>query len=161
MKLGNANNSADVSKLQAFLKNSEGLDVSVTGTFDQKTEAAVEAFQKKYLSDILGPWGATKASGVVYITTLKKINQLACSQPLSLSAAELSVINSYKANAANVQVSAPSMSPTDTTAGPVMATSTDSFNGVVGSSVDASSDTAAAGNASIVNKFWGFFRNMF
>lgn len=160
MKIGIANNAADVTKLQAFLKG-QGFDADVTGTFDQKTEAAVEAFQKKYLSDILGPWGATKASGAVYITTLKKINQLACSQPLSLSGAELTVINSYRAKSSDAPAMSPAVNPAGATMGPVLATTTSAFDDVVGSSADADSNVAAAGKASIVNRFWGFIKNMF
>ena len=96
MDPGAANDAVQVSKLQAFLKDTEGYDVAVNGSFDQKTEAAVIAFQTKYMSDIMGPWGATKASGTVYITTLKKINQIACNTALNLSVADLSVIDAYR-----------------------------------------------------------------
>lgn len=163
MKMGIVNNSADVAKLQGFLKNNQGLNVAVTGIFDTKTEAAVEAFQKKYLSDILGPWGATKATGAVYITTLKKINQLACAQPLSLSAAEISIINAYKAKVANTQVSAPATNtdavtaPVTSPTGPVGPT----MDNTVGSGADQSANTAAVGNTSILGKFWNFLKNLF
>lgn len=99
MKAGAPNDVADVSRLQLFLKEAQGADVDVTGIFDEKTEAAVKAFQRANMADIMGPWGATQPSGVVYLTTLKKINQIACASPLSLDQSELSVIGAYRAAA--------------------------------------------------------------
>jgi hypothetical protein len=96
MKFGGINNPTDVAKLQAFLKDSQGLDVTVNGIFDQQMENAVRAFQSKYMSQIMGPWGANQSSGYVYITTLKKVNEIACNTPLTLSPAELAIINAYK-----------------------------------------------------------------
>jgi hypothetical protein len=96
MKFGGINNPTDVAKLQAFLKNSQGLNVTVNGIFDQQMENAVRAFQSKYMSQIMGPWGANQSSGYVYITTLKKVNEIACNTPLTLSAADLAIINAYK-----------------------------------------------------------------
>lgn len=104
MKTGIANKSSEVTRLQKFLKDSEGLDVDVNGTFDNKTEAAVVSFQKKYTNEILAPWDATKASGIVYLTTAKKINQLACGVPLSLDGGELAVIENYKKGGAEIAV---------------------------------------------------------
>ena len=96
MKFGGINNPTDVAKLQVFLKDSQGLDVTVNGIFDQQMENAVRAFQSKYMSQIMGPWGATQSSGYVYITTLKKVNEIACNTPLTLSPSEMAVINAYK-----------------------------------------------------------------
>src|ERR1035437_5097944 len=96
MEFGGNNNPIDVAKLQAFLKNSQGLDVTVNGIFDQRMENAVRAFQSKYMSQIMGPWGATQSSGYVYITTLKKVNEIACNTPLTLSPAEIAIINAFK-----------------------------------------------------------------
>jgi hypothetical protein len=96
MKFGGINNPTDVAKLQVFLKNSQGLDVTVNGIFDQQMENAVRAFQSKYMSQIMGPWGATQSSGYVYITTLKKVNEIACNTPLTLNLGELTIINAYK-----------------------------------------------------------------
>lgn len=55
---------------------------------------AVNAFQIKYSSDILTPWKVNTPSGMVYISTLKKINSLACNNVFALSADELVTINS-------------------------------------------------------------------
>ena len=75
---------ADVKKLQTFLNSHEGAGLEVNGTFDQATFDAVKAFQTKYSDQVLKPWyvkGFSKdmnASGYVYKTTLRMINQLNC-----------------------------------------------------------------------------------
>ena len=96
LQFGANNNPLEVSKLQIFLKDSQGINVTVNGAFDLQTENAVRAFQSKYMSQIMGPWGATQSSGYAYITTLKKINEIACNTPLTLSPSELAIINAYK-----------------------------------------------------------------
>jgi len=96
LQFGSNNDSSQVAKLQAFLKDSQGQNVTVNGIFDLQTENAVRAFQSKYLSEVMGPWGATQSSGYVYITTLKKVNEIACNTPLTLSPSEMAVINAYK-----------------------------------------------------------------
>jgi len=141
MKAGVANDSAQVTRLQTYLKASEGADVDVNGTFDQKTEQAVMAFQKKYMSDVMSPWEATRSSGIVYITTVKKINQLACGVPLSLDEKELGVIGAYKSalassdgsmvpaiSAAALDGSQPGLTATNSTLGPTVPS--DQTNGV-------------------------------
>ncbi|MDO8575313.1 MAG: peptidoglycan-binding domain-containing protein [bacterium] len=102
MKIGADNLSSEVSKLQVFLKFVENIDVDITGIFDTKTDGAVRAFQAKYLSDIMGPWDATISSGYVYITTLKKINEIACKNVRALTADELVIINAYKERIASI-----------------------------------------------------------
>ena len=96
MQKGSENVVAEVANLQSALKNIEHMDVDVNGDYDDKTEAAVMAFQRKYSSEVLAPWGATKPSGIVNITTAKKINQIACLKPLTLDPKELNTINAYK-----------------------------------------------------------------
>lgn len=155
MKLGWNNDPVQVAKLQVFLKDSQHLDVVVNGSFDQKTETAVEAFQKKYLETVMGPWDATRASGVVYITTTKKVNELACNQPLTLTSAELAVINAYKANLASGSPAA-GMNLEVGSANTDMATGT--LNAGLVSDVN---NTAAAGNASIFQRFWNFILSLF
>lgn len=79
IKFGAVNDSVEVSKLQYFLRIVEGnVQVLLTGTYDTATYDAVHAFQKKYASDILAPWGTGKSTGYVYHTTRKKINELWC-----------------------------------------------------------------------------------
>lgn len=149
LKFGGTNNPIQVTKLQIFLKNAEKAAVTVSGNFDEATENAVKDFQKKYLSDILGPWDATRSTGFVYITTMKKINQLVCAQPLTLSADEVAIIEAYKARGSVDQAD----------------TATTSISGPVGSLVtdtmDTDDNTAAAVNSSILSRFWEFLKNLF
>jgi len=94
LKLGANNSIVEVTKLQQFLQNVEKFEVAVTGVYDAQTIEAVKAFQVKYQSEILSPWGATIPSGQVYITTLTKINSLICNTPFVLSGEALSTIGS-------------------------------------------------------------------
>jgi len=73
------NNPAEVLKLQYFLKKYEKLDVDINGIFDQKTLDAVNAFQNRYAEDVLKKsWGINFSTGVVFITTKTKINDIVC-----------------------------------------------------------------------------------
>jgi len=85
LRMGQENDENQVRLLQAFLKGVEGYDVEVTGFFGEKTDAAVRAFQLKYASDILDPWGITESTGYVYYTTQKKINEIYCERDFPLS----------------------------------------------------------------------------
>lgn len=180
MKAGIANDAAQVAKLQRFLKDAQSLDVDITGVFDDKTVAAVEAFQKKYADIVLAPWDATKASGIVYITTAKAVNQLACSIPLALDGNELAVIAAYKAKLASSQdasgtmtVSVPTPAPSVTapapvanpgdatlTTGPSVDLNADG-TALTGDSVQPADNTAAVGNASLMSRFWQFLKGLF
>lgn len=151
LKLGGDNNPIQVTKLQIFLKNSEKLDMEVNGKFDQKTEDAVKIFQKKYLESVLGPWDATRATGFVFITTVKKINQLACATPIVLSSADQAIIAAYKARGTSEQTL--EINAGDNT----NATGTQEV-GTAGGDED---NTAAVGNPSILSRFWEFIKNLF
>ena len=96
MRYGANNDANQLIKLQTILRDAEKMNITVNGIFDKQTENAVVAFQNKYNSTIMGPWGSSKGSGYVYITTIKQINKIACSIPLSLSPQELTIINDYK-----------------------------------------------------------------
>jgi hypothetical protein len=76
LSIDSNNTEMEVIKLQAFLLNTEGLNVDINGKFDQKTFNAVKAFQKKYASEILSPWGSSIPTGKVFYTTKKKINEI-------------------------------------------------------------------------------------
>ena len=153
LKLGGDNNTAQVVNLQVFLRDAEKLNVESTGIFDQKTEDAVKAFQKKYITDILGPWSATRATGFVYITTAKKINELACEQPLVLSADEVAIIEAYKQRGGN---------SADQNIGSVLdgvnATGTLQVGSTDGEDEE---NVAGAGGASILARFWAFIKSLF
>ena len=78
IKAGQKNDPEQVTRLQGILKDFEGADVEENGEYDGKTLAAVLAFQGKYASEILTPWGLTKPTGFVYLTTRKKLNEVRC-----------------------------------------------------------------------------------
>jgi hypothetical protein len=153
LKLNGSTDSVNISHLQLFLKNIEKIDVDVTGTFDAKTEAAVSAFQVKYKDSVLAPWGASQPSGIAYITTIKKINEIACKQVMTLSPSDLAIIAAYKAKA----VSSVTSTSTD-----VIPTTTDSEGNVIGlgTSTD-QANVAAAADASILKRFGNFLKGLF
>jgi hypothetical protein len=92
------NDPVEVMKLQAFLINFEGAsNVSINGVFDQSTFDAVSAFQTKYQSDILAPWGETAPTGYVYILTLKKINEIYCQHAFPINDAQAHEIDAFRA----------------------------------------------------------------
>lgn len=105
IKRGAANNAQEVANVQSILKNIEQLPVTVDGHFDERTEEAVKAFQRKYMAEVMAPWGATRPSGIINITTAKKLNQVGCLIPMTLDTAELASINAYKAKAVLAEVS--------------------------------------------------------
>ncbi len=78
MRIGRANNPAEVRKLQEFLNKEMGTTIPVTGFFGPLTDAGVKAFQTKYAADVLAPWGITAPTGYVYKMTMWKINSLLC-----------------------------------------------------------------------------------
>ena len=149
LKLDGANDALQVTKLQIFLNGSENAGLIVNGIFDEKTEAAVMNFQKKYMTDILGPWDATRATGFVYITTMKKINALACATPITLSADELAIIEAYKTRGGSDQIGAEIGSASS---GSDLASTDESVG---------NDNVAAAANASILSRFWNFLKNLF
>jgi hypothetical protein len=161
IKAGANNNAAEVAKLQSFLRASQGSNIAVTGIYNQVTQNAVSAFQSKYMSEVMGPWGATQSSGYVYITTLKKINQLACKSPFILSAGDLAIINAYKARiAAGIN----GVSPNGSTTGPVLNTGTSTNSGSTSDQIGTNADgsqTAAVGNTSIFARIWNFIVSLF
>ncbi len=164
MRSGAANDSAEVTKLQSFFKNTLGYDVDVNGIFDQKTVTAVKAFQNKYAETIMAPWGITEATGNVYITTLKQINKLACSQPLTLDSSELAIINSYRNG--NKSVSGVNQVGNEVPVKVVIDsdanTSTSSSEDNSGNNLeDQSENVATVAKASILGRFWNFVVSLF
>jgi len=164
MKLGGNNDSTQVKALQSFLKNVEGLNVEINGTFDQKTFDAVVAFQNKYSAETMGPWGASVGTGSVYLTTTKKINEIACKIPLNLNSAELSIINGYKnGSVSTATVAGPAISTVTINAStsPATITVTSGDIGQANASGTVETNTAAVGNTSILGRFWNFIVGMF
>lgn len=170
MQRGNPDNvAAEVRSVQNFLQNFEKADVSETGEFDERTEAAVKVFQKKHADVILAPWDATRASGIINITTAKKINSIACARPMTLSAAELSVIDGYKTRLAaaidgarGVKEAMASTSMQDISELTYQTTdNTDGADWTI-SMVDRQNAAAATlGGAGMGSKFWNFLKGLF
>lgn len=75
---GDAHSPEVVRRVQEFLNEREGALLEVSGTYNEETVRAVRAFQEKYAVQILAPWGITKPTGIIYITTAAKINALSC-----------------------------------------------------------------------------------
>lgn len=85
IKYGNKNNNKEeVKKLQEFLNENLGLNLTIDGNYGLKTYNAVKAFQVKYSKEILDPWffttpeKAKEGTGYVYKTTQRWINMLKC-----------------------------------------------------------------------------------
>ncbi len=151
LKFGGNNSSTEVTKLQTFLKNVEGLNVDINGNFDNKTLEAVKAFQEKYVADTMLPWGVTTPTGEVYLTTQKKINEIYCKAQFPLSAEQNSQIEKYKlalANGTALEIGSNTNDDTSST--------------TVGITDSTSSDqTAAAGDTSFLSRFWNFIKRLF
>jgi hypothetical protein len=138
LRAGIANDTDQVDRLQGFL------DIPVTGVFDAATVAAVESFQGEYLSDTMGPWGVISPTGIVSITTKARINNIACGTSDALSAADLALIASFKAN---VSVSATS----------TVGTSTSPLSPDVGANIDLSGNASQAAAAGSLGSAWDTF----
>lgn len=78
IRLGYKNDIEAVKKLQQFLNEYEGEKLPVTGVYGPLTYQAVIRFQKKHMSDVLGPWGIVEPTGIVYLTTQRLINNIMC-----------------------------------------------------------------------------------
>ncbi len=78
IRFGATNDKTQVLKLQVFLDKFEGDSVPLSGTYDEATMQAVEAFQTKYAASVLTPWGITQPTGYVYLTTEQMINTIYC-----------------------------------------------------------------------------------
>jgi hypothetical protein len=78
MRRGQVNDPEQVKRVQGILKMFEGADLEETGEYDEKSEAAIKAFQLKYADEVLTPWGIQQPTGYVFLTTRKKLNEVYC-----------------------------------------------------------------------------------
>ncbi len=79
IRYGQANNPADVMRLQQFLiEHEHASGIQLTGLYDAATRDAVKRFQEEHAGDILTPWGIESATGYVYYTTQRMINEAYC-----------------------------------------------------------------------------------
>lgn len=151
LKMGDNNSVVEVTKLQNFLKTNEGMDLAITGIFDQVTFDAVSIFQAKYKQDILTPWGITNPTGHVYHTTRQKINALYCKQLTALTGAQTAEISAYK-NAVHNGT---------TISGTIGKTSTTTPSQTIANSTSTSDQVAGAGKTSVISKVWSFVKRIF
>jgi len=70
------NRGPEVTALQAALQKEGLYQRTISGIFDQYTASAVVAFQEKYASEVLAPWGLTRGTDYVGPTTRNKLNAL-------------------------------------------------------------------------------------
>lgn len=78
VKYGEANDPADVMKLQHFFLERGATNIKLTGLYDAATRDAVKLFQQQHAGEILSPWGIETATGYVYYTTQRVINETYC-----------------------------------------------------------------------------------
>lgn len=154
----------EVTMLQTFLKNTEGMNVAITGVYDAQTVEAVKAFQVKYAAQVLAPWGITAPTGIVYITTAKVINSRMCAIPLTLTNVELAILEAYKARPAGSisnEVVGVVTQPSGSVSG--HGTATDSLTVVTPTSTDHTQVAAAGQSAwkSFWTKVWNFIKRIF
>jgi hypothetical protein len=74
------NDTAEVAKLERFLKEYEGYDIVVDGFYSLEDNDMVKQFQSRYAEDVLEPLGLTEPTGNVYAKTMQKINSIYCSR---------------------------------------------------------------------------------
>lgn len=74
--LGVGMSGPEVTALQTALQKQGLYTRTISGYFDQYTASAVVAFQEKYASEVLAPWGLTHGTGYVATTTRAKLNKL-------------------------------------------------------------------------------------
>jgi hypothetical protein len=67
---------SQVKCLQEFLKAQGFFSGAATGSYYTLTKTAVTAFQEKYASEILTPYGLVRGTGSVGVATRTKINQI-------------------------------------------------------------------------------------
>ena len=89
IKLGADNDPVEVKKLQSFLNGYLGLNLPVNGIYDQATYEAVKQFQLLLKNEVLAPWVVINclpseeiATGYVYRTTTRAINNIFCPTPI-------------------------------------------------------------------------------
>ncbi len=80
LREGGKNDSVLVTLLQRFLNEYAPATLPITGYFGPMTTSAVKKLQAANKDAILAPWGLTKATGLVYVTTVAYINNTKCPQ---------------------------------------------------------------------------------
>lgn len=93
LRKGNKNNDIDtVKKIQKFLNDYMKSALKEDGIFGAKTESELKKFQAKHSDDILKPWDLKNPTGIFYITTQTKVNNIMCPE-LNLPIPELTPLS--------------------------------------------------------------------
>lgn len=90
IKKGAKNDPEEVKKLQSFLNEFMGANLSLTGVYGSQTISWVHKFQTLHSNAILAPWtsaglSTNESTGYVYKTTKRWINILKCPELLSVT----------------------------------------------------------------------------
>ncbi len=88
LRKGYKNDPESVKKIQKFLNDYLKSNLPITGFFGTLTDAEVKKFQWMHKDSILTPWKLNSPTGIVYLTTTKKINEIMCPE-LNLANPEL------------------------------------------------------------------------
>jgi|GEM_PF-5814224 len=165
LAFGWANSVEQVTRLQSFLNRTIGAGLPVTGFFGELTRQAVMNFQTKYASDILAPWGISNATGMVYHTTKKKINELVCDGQTTfpLTEKQLEEIAEVKVHPEAVVVDTTSKTaPSGEVAGASTSSTktTDTNTETLGSNDDSQNTIDTTGTANVDNNKPGFFKKL-
>lgn len=98
LRAGTPNDPTEVIKLQRFLREKIDTSLAPTGHFNQATEQAVRAFQRRHRATVLIPWGIDSPTGYVYYTTQKQINEIYCAHTTTfpLSTDQIAEIHRYR-----------------------------------------------------------------
>ncbi len=72
------NDAEEVKKLQMFLNEHMAVSLDVDGHYGEDDKEVVKSFQVMYTDEVLLPWGTTRPTGQVYMTTKAKINDIMC-----------------------------------------------------------------------------------
>jgi peptidoglycan hydrolase-like protein with peptidoglycan-binding domain len=62
--------------LEQYLAVFENENLPIDGIYSQDDANAVIRWQEKYRSEILTPWGASRGTGYIFITSLRKFREL-------------------------------------------------------------------------------------
>ena len=120
IRLGIRNDPNEVKKLQQFLNTDPDTQVARSGVgslgfestiFGPLSRNAVNAFQRKYASEILAPLGISAPTGAVYASTREKINALSCGGVGPSAAASSPTQSTEVAQASAAAQTAPSPKP--------------------------------------------------
>lgn len=78
LRKGYKNDTENVKKIQKFLNDYIKAGLTVDGMYGDTTEKAVKRFQSMENGDVLAPWGFKKPTGITYLTTTTRINNIMC-----------------------------------------------------------------------------------